>query len=58
MSDPLPPTKGVQGHTCVIMCVCVCVCVCVRAYAYVCARPHGGGPYLYFTSFKSSDVIP
>ena len=56
MSDPLPPTKGVQGHTCVIM--CVCVCVCVRVYAYVCARPHGGGPYLYFTSFKSSDVIP
>lgn len=27
MSDPLPPTKGVHGHTCVIVCMCVHTCV-------------------------------
>ena len=48
MSGPLPPTKGMQGHTCVIVCVCVCVHMCVPG-------PTGEDPI--YTSHPSSPLM-
>ena len=50
-------------HICVCVCVCmfvVCVCVCVRTHARMCTGAHTlKNPHMdFYTSLKSSFVLP